>query len=354
MPKPVFTAIPPLDEAVRAQALRRLDQLTKPTGSLGVLEPIAAHLCAVQRTLSPQITKPLGLVFAADHGVAARGVSAYPPQVTLQMVANFLGGGAGIGVLARLFGIDLWVIDAGVNGRCSAHARLIDAKVGPGTRDFVVEPAMTPSECFLALERGRDTLNRLAESAGTVVILGEMGIGNTSSAAMLMHGLTGFPLEDCVGRGTGLDDAALERKRATLKQAATRCRPPRQPLDLLTEFGGFEIAMLTGAALAAAARGKLVLVDGFTVTVAVAVAARIDSRVLDYCVFGHRSAEHAHEALLQSLGVRPLLDLDLRLGEGTGAALALPLLRAAIALFTQMATFESAGVSNRDEPGEPT
>jgi nicotinate-nucleotide--dimethylbenzimidazole phosphoribosyltransferase len=343
----IFDAVPAADDAFRAAASRRIDSLTKPLGALGALEPLAAQVCAVQRTLEPRIAHPVAVVFAADHGVADRGVSAYPRAVTEQMVKNFLGGGAAISVLARLQGIDLWIVDAGVDGECAGHPRLIDAKVRRGTRDFVDEPAMTPQECAEALRRGRAIIDQVTPAGGNTVLLGEMGIGNTASAALLMHGVTGYPLAQCVGRGTGLDDAGLERKRATLAAAAARRTPPRDPVELLAEFGGYEIAMLVGAVLGAAARRRLIVLDGFTVTVAAALAARIDANVLGYCVFGHCSAEHAHRALLDHLKAHPLLDLGMRLGEGSGAAVALSVVRAALALFTEMATFESAGVSEK-------
>ncbi len=326
--------------------------LTKPQGALGRLEPLAAQICAIQGSLRPAITRPVAIVFVADHGVADRGVSAYPRAVTEQMVGNFLAGGAAISVLSRLQGMELWVVDAGVAGDCGEHARLIDAKVARGTRDFVAGPAMSVEECQEALRRGQEILGRVTHGGNTVV-LGEMGIGNTASAALLMHALTGHALLDCVGRGTGLDDAGLARKRTTLALALARRAPPSDPLELLGEFGGYEIAMLVGAILAAAGRRMLVLIDGFTVTVAAAVAARMDRRVLDFCVFGHCSAEHAHRPLLAHLGAEPLLDLGMRLGEGTGAAMALSTVRAALALFTGMATFEGAGVSGKSGTSAP-
>lgn len=341
------TPVPPADERMRAQAHRRLDVLTKPLGALGRLESVAAQLCALQGTLDIRITHPVGIVFAADHGIAECGVSAYPREVTAQMVANFLHGGAAINVLSALQGIDLWIVDAGVDGDCGPHPRLIDAKIRRGTRSFLEQSAMTAAECTDALQRGCDVVEHTAPADGNVLILGEMGIGNTASSAMLMHGLTGTAIVDCIGRGTGLDDRGLDRKRQVLTQALARRAAPQDPIELLAEFGGYEIAMLTGAVLAGAQRRSLVLVDGFTVTVAVALAARIDPRVLDYCLFGHCSQEHAHRALLEFLRVRPLLDLDMRLGEGTGAALALSVVRAAADLFTQMATFDGAGVSDK-------
>lgn len=343
---PNFDPLPPLDEATRIAAARRVDILTKPLGALGRLESLAVHVCAIQGTLSPRIVNPVAIVFAGDHGVAERGVSAYPRAVTAQMVKNFLAGGAAISVLARLQGMALWIVDAGVDDECGVHPRLINSKVRRGTRDFGFEAAMSASECQEALSRGKQAIAQLATQATNTVVLGEMGIGNTASSALLMHRLTGIPLAECVGRGTGLDDAGVERKRATLEAASKRVGSV-DTLQLLREFGGYEIAMLAGAMLAAAARRMLIIVDGFTVSVAAAIAARLDPRLLDYCVFGHCSAERAHAALLKRLEVTPLLDLGMRLGEGTGAAVALSAVRAALALFTEMATFEGAGVSER-------
>jgi nicotinate-nucleotide--dimethylbenzimidazole phosphoribosyltransferase len=343
-----FADIPPVNEAAREAANRRLDVLTKPQGALGRLEPLAAQVCAVQGNLTPVISDPIAMVFAADHGIADRGVSAYPRAVTEQMVKNFLAGGAAISVLAKLQGMELWIVDAGVDGDCGTHQRLIQAKIRRGTRDFVERAAMTPDECRQALRGGREALDKVARPTANTVILGEMGIGNTAASALLMHSLTGYPLADCVGRGTGLDDRGLARKRAALEAAILRRAPPRDPVELLTEFGGYEIAMLAGAILAAAARRMVIVVDGFTVTVAAALAARLSPLALDYCIFGHCSAEHAHRALLAHLKVSPLLDIGMRLGEGTGAAVALSVVRAALALFTGMATFEGAGVSGKD------
>jgi nicotinate-nucleotide--dimethylbenzimidazole phosphoribosyltransferase len=342
-----MVTVPRSDQAILAAANRRLDTLTKPLGALGRLEPLAAQVCAVQSTLTPAILHPVAVVFAADHGVADRGVSAYPRAVTEQMVKNFLNGGAAINVLARLQGMELWIVDAGVDGDCGPHPRLIDAKVRRGTRDLTVEAAMSAAECRTALAGGREVIAEVMPRGGNTLVLGEMGIGNTAASALLMHGLTGLPLVECVGRGTGLDDAGLARKRGILAAACERRRPPQDPTELLAEFGGYEIAMLVGALLGAAQQRHVIIVDGFTVTVAAALAARIAPNVLDYCVFGHCSQEHAHRALLQHLRVIPLLDLGMRLGEGSGAAIALSVLQAAVALFTEMATFEGAGVSEK-------
>ena len=347
-------AISSVDPVVHRAALAHLDSLTKPLGALGDLEALAARVCAIQRTLTPEIRRPVAVVFAADHGVAERGVSAYPPSVTRQMVQNFLAGGAAISVLARTQAIELWIVDAGVAADCGRHPGLINASVRTGTRDLVDEPAMTDAECRTAVRRGAQIADRIVGDSGNTLLLGEMGIGNTAAAALLMHGLTGIALSDCVGRGTGLDDQGLARKLTTLTAALARTATPgrsapSEPIELLTEFGGYEIAMLVGAILAGASRRVLIVVDGFTVTVAVALAARIEPKVLEYCVFSHRSAEHAHRGLLEFLHARPLLDLQLRLGEGSGAALALPLIGSAVHLFTQMATFSGAGVSEKIE-----
>ena len=342
-------AVPALDPICHGAALRRLDSLTKPLGALGDLEALAAQICGIQSTLAPAIVAPVTVVFAADHGVSERGVSAYPRAVTRQMVLNFLAGGAAISVLARAQQMNLWIVDAGVAGDCGVHERLIGASMGAGTRDFVEQPAMTSAECHAAIERGGVVVAQVASSPTNTLLLGEMGIGNTASAALLMHGLTGIPFAECVGRGTGLDAQGLEHKTAVLGAALTRRAAPDDPIELLTEFGGYEIAMLVGAMLRAAARRLVILVDGFTVTVAAALAARLEPNVLDYCVFGHCSSEQAHRALLDYLKVRPLLDLRMRLGEGSGAALALPVVRASLALFNGMATFAGAGVSEKLE-----
>jgi nicotinate-nucleotide--dimethylbenzimidazole phosphoribosyltransferase len=275
-------------------------------------------------------------------------VSAYPREVTAQLVANFLHGGAAISVLANLLGVDLWIVDAGVAGDCSTHSRLIDAKIRPGTRNFIEEPAMTPRECADALQLGSEIVGRVLPAASNTLVLGEMGIGNTASAAMLMHGLTGRALVDCIGRGTGLDDKGLERKKQLLGQALKRRALPSDPLSLLAEYGGYEIAMLIGAIMAGAARRALILVDGFTVTVAVALAAKLDPSVLNYCVFGHCSAEHAHRALLQHLRVQPLLDLGMRLGEEAAARRRATGCAGSGVAVHRDGDFEGAGVSNKD------
>jgi nicotinate-nucleotide--dimethylbenzimidazole phosphoribosyltransferase len=327
----------------------RIDGKTKPPGSLGELERLALQIGMIQQSLTPSLGQPQMLIFAGDHGAALAGISAYPQEVTWQMVENFLAGGAAINVFARHNGLQLQIVDAGVAHDFGARSGLIDAKVARGTHNYLVQAAMSPAQRDQALAHGAAIVDGLAGRGCRVVGFGEMGIGNTAAASLLTHQLTGTPLADCVGRGTGLDDAGLARKQALLAQAARRANlpPEADALDVLAEFGGFEIAMMSGAMLAAATHRMLLLIDGFIVTAALLVAARHAPAVCDYCVFCHRSAEAGHQAQLRSLAAEPLLDLGLRLGEGTGAALAWPLVRAAAALVNEMASFASARVSEQ-------
>lgn len=319
-----------------------INNKTKPLGSLGLLETLAGQVGLIQKTVRPELRHPEILVFAGDHGIAAEGVSAYPQSVTWQMVENFLAQGAAINVFTRQNGCGLQVIDAGVNHDFGSRSGLRDCKVGYGTRNFLHEAAMTKEECALALRRG---MALAAESRGNVVGFGEMGIGNTSAATALMHRLTGIPVADCVGAGAGLSADGIAHKQRVIEHAAAKHAAATEPLDVLSAFGGFEIAMMVGAMLAAAERRMVLLIDGFIVTSALLVAARLRPAILDYCVFSHCSDERGHRQLLERLGARPLLQLGLRLGEGSGCALALPLLRAAVNFLADMATFESARVS---------
>jgi nicotinate-nucleotide--dimethylbenzimidazole phosphoribosyltransferase len=351
---PTFRIARPSRE-LQAALQAKIDTKTKPLGALGELETLALRLGLIQQTPSPRLSRPAIAVFAGDHGIAAEGVSAYPSEVTAQMVLNFLAGGAAINVFARANGIELTVVDAGVDHAFAPHPHLVDAKIGRGTRNFLREPAMSAEQCALALARGAEIVST-ASGAGTNVIgFGEMGIGNTSSAAALAAIATGAPISACVGRGTGLDDAGLARKQDVLERALERHAAAQAPLDALAAFGGFEIAMMAGAMLRAAELRMVLLVDGFIATAALATAARLHPETIDYCVFSHRSSEHGHALLLRHLGARPLLDLGLRLGEGTGAALAYPLLVAAASFLNEMASFDSAGVSGKtDAPPSET
>ena len=332
-----------------AALLDKINNKTKPLGALGQLEQLALQIGRIQKTLTPALANPQILVFAGDHGAAKAGVSAYPQDVTWQMVENFLAGGAAINVFAKLNGLGLRVIDAGVAHDFGARDGLVDAKVGPGTRNYIEEPAMSAHECAAALVKGAEIARKLADEGCNVLGFGEMGIGNTASASLITHVLTGASLDDCVGRGTGLDDAGLARKRDLLAQAVARAALPADadPMNVLAEFGGFEIVMMAGAMLGAAERGMTLLVDGFIVTSALLAASRIAPAIREYCIFCHRSAEPGHLAQLAELQADPLIDLGLRLGEGTGAALAWPLVSASVAFLNEMASFASAGVSEK-------
>ena len=340
---------PAADAALDAAIGAALAAKTMPAGALGEVAALAARLARIQRTTSPSVDRTAIVVFAADHGVALEGVSAYPREVTWQMVESFLAGGAAISVFARANRIDLSVVDAGVDRDFGERAGLIRASMGRGTANLARESAMSRACARAAIAAGaRIAADTIGRTGCDAIGFGEMGIGNTTSAAALTARLLGLPASACVGRGTGVDDAALARKLAAVERGLALHAGADAPVDALAALGGFEIAQIAGAILASAARRKAVLIDGYIATAALLVAWRMDPAVLDYCVFAHRSAEPGHRHALEALGARPLLDLGLRLGEGTGAALAVPLLRAAAAMLSQMATFESAGVSARE------
>jgi nicotinate-nucleotide--dimethylbenzimidazole phosphoribosyltransferase len=323
-----------------------INNKTKPLGSLGALETLARQIGLIQRSTQPQIRKPVILVFAGDHGIVAENVSAYPQSVTWQMVENFLAQGAAINVFARQNQCALQVVDAGVNHDFGTRDGLLDRKVACATRNFAVEAAMSTDQCALAMQHG---VELVAGIEGNVVGFGEMGIGNTTAAAAIMHKLTGAALEDCVGAGAGLTSEGVAHKLRVLEKAIALHANVQEPLEVLATFGGFEIAMMSGAMLAAAERGMVLLIDGFIVTSALLVAAKLQPAILDYCVFSHCSDERGHGKMLSHLDARPLLQLGLRLGEGSGCALALPLLHAAVNFLAEMATFESAQVSGKDK-----
>jgi nicotinate-nucleotide--dimethylbenzimidazole phosphoribosyltransferase len=328
-------------------ALRHcIDRKTKPLGALGQLEALALQAGLVQGSARPLLRSPQVIVFAGDHGIAAEGVSAYPQEVTWQMVMNFLAEGAAVNVLARANGLDVCVVDAGVKHSFAPHPRLVDAKVAPGTANSAQGPAMTAVQCDLALDRGAALVRRAVEAGRNVLAFGEMGIANTSAATLLLHKLAGIPIAAATGRGTGVDDAGLRHKQTVLERAAARTGT-LAPLQALAEYGGFEIAMMAGAMLAAAQAQVMILVDGFITGSAALVACALAPAARERMVFAHCSAEAGHRALLQHLQAEPLLDLGLRLGEGTGAVLAWPLLKSAVAMLNEMASFDSAQVSER-------
>ena len=336
--------VPPVSSALDGAIRRAIDGKTKPPGSLGELEALAARIARVQGVLAPRLRRCRLILFAGDHGVAAEGVSAYPQEVTRQMVVNFLAGGAAANVFARANGVELSVVDAGVAGRPLDAPGLLSRRIGAGARNFAREPAMTREQYEASLRAGAE-VGAGAAAEGECAAFGEMGIANTSSATLIAHKLTGAPLDALTGRGAGLDDEGLAHKRRVLARAAARTPGRLDPPAALTEYGGFEIVMMAGAMIGAARAGAVVVVDGFIATAAALAADRLAPSLRDYLVFAHRSAEPGHQAMLDDLGARPLLDLGLRLGEGTGALLAWPILRSAAAMLSDMASFESAGVS---------
>ncbi|MDP3925690.1 MAG: nicotinate-nucleotide--dimethylbenzimidazole phosphoribosyltransferase [Hydrogenophaga sp.] len=342
--------IPTLDDitqpALAARLQHLLDNKTKPLGSLGRLEALAQRIGLILGTASPELTAPQLVVFAGDHGLAARGVSAYPSDVTWQMVENFLAGGAAVSVLARQHGIGLTVVDCGVRHDFAPRPGLVVAKVAPGTADALEGPAMTAAQRDTALANGVALVKTLP---GNALLLGEMGIGNTSAASLLLARLTGLDIADGTGAGTGLDADAVQRKIGILRQVLARHPDARTPLDALAAFGGFEVATMVGAVLQAAQERRVIVVDGFIASAAVLVASALQPVVLQRCVFAHRSGERGHALMLAHLKAEPLLDLGLRLGEGSGAALAWPLLQSACAIVREMASFEAAGVSRSDD-----
>lgn len=345
LPASLTRALPPLHPAVAAAVRACWDAKTKPLGSLGELEALAVQVAQIQNRPDPRLCRPEVLVFAGDHGAACSGVSAYPQEVTWQMVANFLAGGAAIAVLARAQGCALTIVDAGVNHDFGFLEGLIDRKVAHGTANYLHQPAMTPAQCLQALQAGEAVA--LKSSADTL-LLGEMGIGNSASASLILHHLSGWPLAQCVGPGTGLDAHGVARKLALLTQAAQHhalSLTDADPLQVLATFGGFEVAMLVGCLLGAAQARKVVVVDGFIVSAAALMAERLQPGLSAHLVFAHQSAEPAHQHLLALLNARPLLQLGLCLGEGSGAALAWPLVHLSLALLRDMATFQSAQVS---------
>lgn len=329
-----------LDKSIQ----QHIDSKTKPIGSLGKIEAVAAQLARIQQSLAPQADSCELLLFAGDHGAAQSGVSAYPSDVTRQMVLNFLTGGAAACVFSRMNEVELKIIDAGVAGEAIEDANLVSRRIAGGTRNFIFEPAMTPDQMMSAFDAGCH-LGRNARA--DVVGFGEMGIGNTSSAAMLAHKTKQLPLLDIIGRGTGLSDAELNSKRDLLMQASQRTDDRLTVEQSLCEYGGFEIVMMTGAMFGAASKRKPLLIDGYIATAAAMCAVNLDPAIRAYCIFTHHSAEMGHQLMMRELGAEGLLDLQLRLGEGTGALLAWPLVKCAAAMMRDMASFAGAEVNGR-------
>ncbi|UOK42428.1 MULTISPECIES: nicotinate-nucleotide--dimethylbenzimidazole phosphoribosyltransferase [Flavobacterium] len=325
----------------------KIDHKTKPTGALGILEVLAKQIGTVFKTLEPKILQPNIVVFAADHGIANHGVSAYPQDVTRQMVANFLEGGAAINVFCRQHNIQLSVVDSGVNYDFAPISNLIAAKIDRGTKSFLQGPAMSKEQLELCFEKGGEIVSAIAQKGSNCIGFGEMGIGNTSTASVLMSVITGIPIEDCVGKGTGVNDEKLRFKNEILRKAIVSYEGNDSLDEKLAYFGGFEILQMAGGMLEAYKNNMLILVDGFICSVAFLIAFKKNPSIIKNAVFSHQSAEQAHIKLLNYLEVKAILQLDLRLGEGTGCAVAFPIVQSAVAFLNEMASFESAGVSNK-------
>ncbi|HBN62911.1 MULTISPECIES: nicotinate-nucleotide--dimethylbenzimidazole phosphoribosyltransferase [Duncaniella] len=339
-------SIQPVDTALKAAVTDKIDNLTKPKGSLGRLEELAARICLIQQTLTPELRHPHNVLFAADHGVIAEGVSVSPKEVTWQQLGHFSKGGAGINFLCDQHGFRLVLVDAGVDYDIPAGHGIIDKKVRKSTRNFRHEAAMTAGEFRLCLERGAEVIDEIHDSTGcNIVSFGEMGSGNTSSSSMWMHLFTGIPLKQCIGAGAGLDSAGIRHKYEVLSDALSRYDGDDSVESKMAWFGGYEMVMAVGAMLRAAELGMVIIVDGFIMTSCILAASRLYPAVLDYAVFGHQGDESGHKLMLENLGVRALLHLDLRLGEGSGAVCAYPIIESAVRMINHMDSFKDVNVT---------
>lgn len=340
-------AIPALNEEMGEKVEAYIDTLTKPIGSLGRLETIAVQLAEMTGEPFPVISPPGALLFASDHGVTEEGVSAYPKEVTAQMVYNFLSGGAAMNVFSRYIGAQFAIVDIGVAETLS-HEQLISRKIRRGTRNFCVEDAMTEEEAIQAITIGQEEARQLINNGVKCLIVGEMGIGNTTSASALLAAMTNQNVGELIGPGTGLKKEQMKIKQEVIERALAERKPDKNdPIDMIKKLGGYEIAAMSGAMLEAAKNRVPIIVDGFICTVSALLATAIDKRASDYMLVGHQSTEPGHKAALEQLGKMPILDLQMRLGEGTGAALAFPIVEAATKMLSEMATFSEAGVSDK-------
>jgi len=338
--------IKPVDPELLAQAQACLDNKTKPLGSLGRLEEFARRMAAISGTLEPDMSRKVVFTFAGDHGIVEEGVSLFPKEVTPQMVFNFLSGGAGVNVLARHNGAEVRVVDVGVDYDFGGTPGMIHAKVARGTKNFAKGPAMTRDEALAALQVGIELADRCKTEGIALVGTGEMGIGNTTPSSAIIAAISGIPVRDLTHRGTGIGDAALEQKIRVIEQGLALNEPDaNDPLDVLAKVGGLEIAAIAGLVLGCAANSIPVVIDGFISTAGALIASELHPHVRDYVFAAHRSVEIGHRFMLERIGANPILDLDLRLGEGTGAVLAMGLIEAGVKIMREMATFEQAGVS---------
>ncbi len=344
----VLYNIDPVSDGMANAIAEKINNKTKPLGSLGMLESIAAKIASIQQSLTPQILQPNIVVFAGDHGIAVTGlVNPYPQAVTAQMVLNYANGGAAVNVFCKQHSIALTVVDAGVNFTFDAALPIVHAKIEKGTKNYLLEKAMDELSLMAAMQKGAEIVEDIAKRGCNCIGFGEMGIGNSSSAALIMSAVTKTSIANCVGRGTGASDELLQTKLQTLETVFTKHETDLQSaFDILQCFGGYEIAMMVGAYLKAAEQKMIIVVDGFIATSALLIAHQLHAQVLDYCVFAHTSGEQGHERMLHYLNAKPLLNMGMRLGEGSAVALAFPLLQSAVLMMNEMASFASAGVSN--------
>ncbi|GAB7089635.1 nicotinate-nucleotide--dimethylbenzimidazole phosphoribosyltransferase [Marinifilum fragile] len=338
-----------LSDNLNKELQEKIDTKTKPIGSLGMLEKIAFQLGKIQNSLNPEINNPNVVVFAGDHGIADDGVSFYPKSVSYQMLYNYMEGGAASTVFAKQHGIKFNVVDAGVDHDFDPSLPIINRKLAYGTKNYRLEPAMTKEQCLEGIKRGAKVIEEIHQKSCNFIIFGEKGIGNTSSASLILSLLGDISLEECVGRGTGLDKEGVKSKFDLLNEGLLKYNKSNDPIDVLTHFGGFEIVMIVGAMLKAAELKMTLLIDGFIITSALLAAFKINPKVKDYCLFAHKSNEQAHIKMLNIIGGEPILDIGMRLGEATGAMVCYPLIKSAAQFMNEMASFQDAGVSEAKE-----
>lgn len=333
------------DENISDKLIDKINNLTKPKGSLGRLEELARQIGLIQQTLSPKLSHPVNVIYASDHGIADEGVSLSPKEVTRQVIYNFLNGGAGVCYLARQHGFEIKIVDGGVDYDFPENPRIINRKIRKGTRNFLYEAAMTCEEMEKALEYGAEIVEQCFNEGCNIISFGEMGIGNTSASSMWMTCLTGIPLDKCVGAGSGLDKNGVNHKYNVLKKSLENYKGDGSTLDVMRYFGGYEMVMAVGGMLKAAELKMIILVDGFIMTNCVLAASRLYPDMLHYCIFGHCGDEAGHRRVLDSLNAKPLLDLGLRLGEGSGAICAYPIVDSAVRMINEMHTFEQEAIT---------
>jgi nicotinate-nucleotide--dimethylbenzimidazole phosphoribosyltransferase len=339
-------SIPSLHNELAEAVQYKIDQKTKPLGSLGKMERIARQIALIQGSLTPKLSKPVMLTVASDHHICHEGVSSCPVEITWQQCLNFLKGGGGIGLFCQIYGFDLHVVDAGVDYDFPSYPKLIDAKVRKSSRNFLHEPAMTMEECLMAIENGRQIARRFAAEGTNVLGFGEMGIGNTSPASALLSVFSGLDVKTCVGPGAGLSPEGISHKINVIESAIQKHGISNNPVENLARFGGLEIATIAGAMLEAAAQRMVVITDGFITTSALLVARAINPYVMDYVLFSHQSHEQGHKRMIDFLGGEPIMHLDFRLGEGTGAAVSYAVIQGAVAMLNHMTSFDESGVFN--------